>query len=103
MKTPEYVYYTETSEIISDYQNYWKIQEQEISGNMKFDGTCGITANVDEALSMEEKIQIHSSLRKRVLAENGIEYMVIFKDENQRTIYCIDYGETWFMLFSWEY
>ncbi len=69
---------------------HWKRQAQENKGNYFFNGFFICTQKVDRELSRVEILLIYLEVKNFAISKNGIDYLQIYKDEKNRTLYFID-------------
>jgi hypothetical protein len=74
------------------YMAHWKrrIHEQEQEVGYFFNGNFYCTRTVSEELTEAEIILIYLDAKNFVQVNNGIDYLQIYEDENNRTLYFID-------------
>lgn len=68
----------------------WTAQPQECEGTYYFSGQFLITTNVKEQLSMFEIIGIYESVKALVQENDGIDYLLVFTDDQGRKLFFID-------------
>jgi hypothetical protein len=68
----------------------WELQPQEQEGEYMFSGTSYMTRGINEALHPLEVVQIVAKVKERVEANNGADYLQVFKDGTGRKIFVID-------------
>ena len=68
----------------------WKIQPQEREGDYFFSGEKYMTKKVFNELSFFEVSQIYSQILAIVKKNNGADYLFVFKDKQERTLFLID-------------
>ncbi|MEM1325991.1 MAG: hypothetical protein AAGI23_08565 [Bacteroidota bacterium] len=68
----------------------WTRQLQEREGDYFFSGQFLITAGVQSELSPEEVLIIYQNVQAFVREQNGIDYLQVFTDEEDRKLFFID-------------
>ena len=68
----------------------WKRQPQEQEGKYFFSGQFFITNGVRAELTDKEVLAIYKNVQEFVQEKNGIDYLQVFTDENNRKLFLID-------------
>lgn len=77
-------------ELTTPKEKKWILQPQKLEGTYKFDGALRITPGIQDALSETEISQIIEDVQNQVREMNGCDYLFVFKDKDETTIFCID-------------
>jgi len=68
----------------------WQIQPQEQEGTYYFSGSFLVTNGVKAKLTAEEIRAIYLLIQKLVREQNGIDYLIVFKDGQGDKLFFID-------------
>ena len=68
----------------------WTRQPQQQEGSYFFSGQFLVTKGVSEALSRAEIIGIYQEIQALVQEKNGLDYLQVFTDEDNRKLFFID-------------
>jgi hypothetical protein len=68
----------------------WTPQPQECEGNYHFSGQFLVTHRVKEKLSDTEIVEIYRTTQKLVETSNGIDYLLVFNDDQGRKLFFVD-------------
>jgi len=93
----------------------WSLKKQERPGTYRFDGASYVTREVYDTIHPFVIAKMIVLIQDLVQANNGMDYLQVFENENGETIYFIDQlndemkkdctqEDNYFtILFSWEY
>jgi len=69
----------------------WKRQPQERDDQKYFfNGKCLVTRGAQELLTEEETLKIIAELQKLAKENNGLDYLQVYKNENEKKVWVID-------------
>lgn len=68
----------------------WEIQPQEQKGTYRFSGRFLVTSGIEAELSPEEIAAIYQQVQQLVKEQNGIDYLVVFKNDKGQKLFFID-------------
>ncbi|NVN96008.1 MAG: hypothetical protein HXX18_12070 [Bacteroidetes bacterium] len=71
-------------------KNTWVRQPQEKHGNYIFNGKSYMTTKIMNEISNEEIMWIISDLKEFVQQEKEIDYLIVYRRNDGRKIFCID-------------
>jgi len=93
----------------------WSLKKQERPGTYRFDGASYVTREVCDTIHPLVIVKMIVLIQDLVQANNGMDYLQVFENENGETIFFIDQlndemkkdctqEDNYFtILFSWEY
>lgn len=68
----------------------WTTQAQECEGTYHFSGQFLVTYQVHEKLPLNEILEIHQETQRLVALNDGIDYLLVFTDDQGRKLFFID-------------
>lgn len=75
---------------MSEIPAKWTLQPQECEGKYMFSGKTYMTRRISDELHFLEVVMIIAEVKKRVVENNGADYLQVFTDDSGRKIFVID-------------